>query len=155
MIATILCDRADSIATISLSNPGKMNAMNATMWRELRQTVQQLAEDPDIRSIILRGAGEVFAAGGDIEELREARATVDSALAYHETVGQVLQAIEQLPQPTIAAIQGPCAGAEPRAHEAHAHRRRHPEVGAAHRHSHGNADGGHVAGGNRAAAAGE
>ena len=111
MIATILCDRADSIATISLSNPGKMNAMNATMWRELRQTVQQLAEDPDIRSIILRGAGEVFAAGGDIEELREARATVDSALAYHETVGQVLQAIEQLPQPTIAAIQGPCAGA--------------------------------------------
>ena len=110
-IATVHCDRTDPIATVTLSNPGKLNAMNATMWQELRHTMLRLAEDADIRCVIVRGAGEVFAAGGDIEELREARATVDSALAYHESVGQVLQAIQQLPQPTIAAIQGPCAGA--------------------------------------------
>ena len=110
-IATVLCERTDPVATLTISNPGKLNALNAAMWRELRQTVLQLAGDTDIRCVILRGADEVFAAGGDLEELREARATVDSALAYHEAVGQVLQAIEQLPQPTIAAIQGPCAGA--------------------------------------------
>lgn len=109
--ATVHCERADHIATLTLANPDKLNAMNAAMWQELRQAVCQIAEDAEIRCVILRGAGEVFAAGGDIEELREARATVDSALAYHEAVGQVLQAIQQLPQPTLAAIQGPCAGA--------------------------------------------
>ncbi|MBK7766222.1 MAG: enoyl-CoA hydratase/isomerase family protein [Sulfuritalea sp.] len=108
---TVHRERTDQIATLTLANPDKLNAMNAAMWEELRQAVHQIAGDADIRCVILRGAGEVFAAGGDIEELREARATVDSALAYHEAVGQVLQAIQQLPQPTLAAIQGPCAGA--------------------------------------------
>lgn len=110
-IATVYCERADPIATVTLSNPGKLNAMNAVMWQELQQTMSQLAGDADIHCVVLRGAGEFFAAGGDIEELREARATVDDALAYHEAVGQALQAIQQLPQPTVAAIQGPCVGA--------------------------------------------
>lgn len=109
--ATVHCERTTPVAKVTLSNPGKLNALNAAMWQELRQIMLQLGEDADIRCVILRGAGEVFAAGGDIEELREARATVDSALAYHEAVGQVLQSIQQLPQPTLAAIQGPCAGA--------------------------------------------
>ncbi|MBK8118563.1 MAG: enoyl-CoA hydratase/isomerase family protein [Sulfuritalea sp.] len=108
---TVHRERTDQIATLTLANPDKLNAMNAAMWEELRQAVHQIAGDAEIRCVILRGAGEFFAAGGDIEELREARATVDSALAYHEAVGQVLQAIQQLPQPTLAAIQGPCAGA--------------------------------------------
>jgi enoyl-CoA hydratase/carnithine racemase len=109
-ITTVYCERTDPIATITLSNPGKLNAMNAVMWRELQQTMSQLAGDPGILCVVVRGAGETFAAGGDIEELREARATVDNALAYHEAVGQALQAIQQLPQPTVAAIQGPCVG---------------------------------------------
>lgn len=109
--ATVHCERTDHIATLTLTNPGKLNALNAAMWQELRRIMLQLGGDSDVRCVILRGAGEVFAAGGDIEELREARATVDSALAYHEAVGQVLQAIQQFPQPTLAAIQGPCAGA--------------------------------------------
>ena len=109
--ATVHCERTKPVATVTLSNPGKLNALNAAMWQELRQIMQQLGGDADIRCVILRGAGEVFAAGGDIEELRQARATVDRALAYHEAVGQVLQAVQQLPQPTLAAIQGPCAGA--------------------------------------------
>ena len=109
--ATVHCERTKPVATVTLSNPGKLNALNAAMWQELRQIMQQLGGDADIRCVILRGAGEVFAAGGDIEELRQARATVDRALAYHEAVGQALQAVQQLPQPTLAAIQGPCAGA--------------------------------------------
>ena len=109
--ATVHCERTDHIATLTLANPGKLNAMNAAMWQELQQAVLRLGADADIRCVIVRGAGEVFAAGGDIEELREARATVDTALAYHEAVGAVLQALGQLPQPSIASIQGPCAGA--------------------------------------------
>lgn len=110
-IAAVHQERTDLIATITLSNPDKLNAINAKMWRELGQSMSGLAKDPSIRCVILRGAGDVFAAGGDIEELQEARSTVDSAMAYHESVGLVLQSIQRTPQPTIAAIQGPCVGA--------------------------------------------
>jgi enoyl-CoA hydratase/carnithine racemase len=63
-----------------------------------------------LRCVIVRGEGSSFAAGGDIEELRGARATAGLALAYHEAVGETLTAIETCPHPTIAAILGPCVG---------------------------------------------
>lgn len=110
-IASVYCECTESIATVTLSNPGKLNSLNVPMWQELKKIMLRLAGESIIRCVILRGAGDVFAAGGDIEELRDARSTVDSALAYHEAVGQVLLTIQRLPQPTIAAIQGPCAGA--------------------------------------------
>ena len=100
----------DGVATVTLSNPDKLNAINGDMWRQLGRVMGELSARDDLRCIIIRGAGEVFAAGGDIEEFRTARATVDLALAYHEVVGEALVAIEQCPLPTIAAIQGPCVG---------------------------------------------
>ena len=106
----ILCQRDGSIATVTLFNPDKLNALNAAMWRKLRATILELAADESLRCIVLRGEGAVFAAGGDLEEFRSARATVDLALAYHEAVGEALAAIESCPQPTLAAILGPCVG---------------------------------------------
>ena len=106
----ILCERDGSIATVTLFNPDKLNALNAAMWRKLRATMAELAADESLRCIVLRGEGMVFAAGGDLEEFRSARATVDLALAYHEAVGEALAAIETCPQPTVAAILGPCVG---------------------------------------------
>ena len=106
----ILCERDGTIATVTLFNPDKLNALNAAMWRKLRATMDQLAADESLRCIVLRGEGPVFAAGGDLEEFRSARATVDLALAYHEAVGAALTAIEICPQPTLAAILGPCVG---------------------------------------------
>ena len=106
----ILCERDGSIATVTLFNPDKLNALNAAMWRKLRATMVELAADESLRCVILRGEGLVFAAGGDLEEFRSARASVDLALAYHEAVGEALAAIETCPQPTVAAILGPCVG---------------------------------------------
>lgn len=106
----ILCERDGTIATVTLFNPDKLNALNAAMWRKLRATMAELAADESLRCIVLRGEGPVFAAGGDLEEFRSARATVDLALAYHEAVGAALAAIESCPQPTLAAILGPCVG---------------------------------------------
>ena len=106
----ILCQRDGGIATVTLFNPDKLNALNAAMWRKLRATMVELAADESLRCIVLRGEGAVFAAGGDLEEFRSARASVDLALAYHEAVGEALAAIESCPQPTLAAILGPCVG---------------------------------------------
>jgi len=106
----ILCERDGDIAIVTLFNPDKLNALNALMWRRLRETVAELATDASLRCVILRGEGAAFAAGGDLEEFKTARANVDLALAYHEAVGAALAAIESCPHPTLAAILGPCVG---------------------------------------------
>jgi len=110
MTPGILCQCDDGIATVTLFNPEKLNALNASMWARLRETMGELAADASLRCIVLRGEGAVFAAGGDLEEFRSARATLDLALAYHEVVGEALAAIESCPLPTVAAILGPCIG---------------------------------------------
>jgi enoyl-CoA hydratase/carnithine racemase len=110
MNANILCERDGVIATVTLFNPDKLNALNAAMWSRLREVMVELAADTSLRCIILRGEGTAFAAGGDLEEFRTARASVDLALAYHEAVGEALAAIESCPHPTVAAILGPCVG---------------------------------------------
>ena len=110
MKSDILCQRAGEIATVTLFNPTKLNALNAHMWARLRQVMDELAADTSLRCVILLGEGKTFAAGGDLEEFKTARATVDLALAYHEAVGEALTAIESCPHPTVAAIQGACVG---------------------------------------------
>jgi enoyl-CoA hydratase/carnithine racemase len=106
----VLCQRDGAVATVTLSNPGKLNAVNAAMWGQLTALMHSLSADDALRCVILRGAGAAFVAGGDLEEIRAARTDVDSALAYHEMAGVALQAIEQCRHPTLAAILGPCAG---------------------------------------------
>jgi enoyl-CoA hydratase/carnithine racemase len=106
----ILLERDGGIATVTLFNPGKLNAIDAAMWRRLATVMMELARDDDLRAIVLRGDGAAFAAGGDLEEFRAARANIDAALAYHETVGQALQTVETCRHPTIASIRGPCVG---------------------------------------------
>ncbi|QID19169.1 enoyl-CoA hydratase/isomerase family protein [Nitrogeniibacter mangrovi] len=104
------CD--DAVATITLDNPGKLNAIDSAMWQALHAHVQAVSDDDTVRCVILRGAGDdAFAAGGDIEEFLSVRATVDDALHYHEAwVATALDAIRQCPVPTIAAIRGACVG---------------------------------------------
>lgn len=114
MTACILVDRHDhgAVATVTLSNPDKLNAVCHAMWVELATAMQALAGDPDLRCIILRGAGsEAFAAGGDLEEFATRRDTLERALAYHEgAVAPALRAIADCPVPTVALIHGACVG---------------------------------------------
>jgi enoyl-CoA hydratase/carnithine racemase len=108
--AQINLTRIDDIAIVTLCNPDKLNALNAAMWQQLHSVMRSLGEEDALHCILLRGEGAAFAAGGDLEEFRTARATVDLAMAYHEAVGAALAAIAQCPVPTLAAILGPCIG---------------------------------------------
>ena len=112
MTARIDLAIADRIATVTLANPGKLNAINAAMWRALRETFARLDAEPDLRCVVITGDGdEAFAAGGDIEEFLTVRATVDDALHYHDQlVAEALEAIRNCPLPTVAAIRGACIG---------------------------------------------
>lgn len=112
MNGSIEIDRKEAVAVVTLSNPDKLNAVNAAMWRQLRAVMETLAQDAEVRCVVLRGAGDkAFAAGGDIEEFATVRATVDDALHYHEAlVAAALDAVRNCPVPTVAAIQGACIG---------------------------------------------
>jgi enoyl-CoA hydratase/carnithine racemase len=100
-----------AIATLTLNNPGKLNAIDLAMWQQLADHLQILATDHDVRCVVLRGAGqEAFAAGGDLEEFVTARATLEQALHYHGQVAAALNAIADCPHPTVALIEGACIG---------------------------------------------
>jgi enoyl-CoA hydratase/carnithine racemase len=106
----VLLERAGVIATVTLSNPGKKNALDAAMWRQLATVFAELDADETLRCVIVQGEGDSFAAGGDLAEFRDARADVDSALAYHAQVGAALGAIAACRHPVVALILGPCVG---------------------------------------------
>lgn len=101
----------EQICTITLSNPGKLNAINLAMWEQLAGTMAAIAQDPEVRCVVIRGAGnDAFAAGGDLEEFRTLRTTLEQALHYHGKVADALHAIGNCPHPTVAMIQGACIG---------------------------------------------
>ena len=99
------------VATLTLNNPGKLNAINLEMWNQLAEKMTEISLNQGIRCVVLRGAGnDAFAAGGDLEEFVTARTTLEQALHYHGQVAIALQAIDNCPHPTVALIQGACIG---------------------------------------------
>lgn len=111
MAGNILCTRDGAIATITLANPGKLNAVDFAMWRSLATASAALSADNEVRCVIVRGDGDqAFAAGGDIEEFLMRRDSVEHAMEYHAQVSAALHAIAECRHPTIALIQGACIG---------------------------------------------
>ena len=102
---------ANGIATVTLSNPGKLNALDVKAWGDLLRIFNTLHADDSLRCIILRGEGGNFAAGADIEEFPQVRSTTEEGTRYHtEMIAGTLQAIQLCQHPTIAAIEGVCVG---------------------------------------------
>ena len=110
-MAQILVTREGVIATVCLSNPSKLNAIDAAMWQDLRGVFEALSAQDELRCVIVRGADGNFAAGADIEEFPALRSTVAQGIHYHEDlIAPALQAIAACVHPTIAAIDGVCVG---------------------------------------------
>jgi len=107
----ILLEKNGAIASVTLSNPGKLNAIDVSMWLALTVTFRQLSQDESLRCVILRGEGGHFAAGADIEEFAQVRGTMEQGIDYHQRIiGNALHAIANCLHPTIAAIEGVCVG---------------------------------------------
>lgn len=101
-----------AIATVCLSNPGKLNALTVKMWRDLAHAMDELSARADLRCVVLRGAGrDAFAAGADIAEFAQQRDNVAQGKVYHgEYVSGALQAVGECRHPTVAMIHGACVG---------------------------------------------
>jgi enoyl-CoA hydratase/carnithine racemase len=111
MSEDLLIERAGAIATLVLNRPQSHNAINMAMYTELPALISALDDDPTVKVVIVRGAGEKsFASGADISEFQEHRSNAAKAKNYNERVAAAEHAIESLQKPTIAMIHGYCIG---------------------------------------------
>ncbi|MES2688431.1 MAG: enoyl-CoA hydratase/isomerase family protein [Pseudomonadota bacterium] len=103
---------ADSVARVTLSHPGKLNAMSRVMWLELREVFEGIQQDAALRCVVLAGEGGNFCAGGDISEYADFRFEEASLRQFHdELVWGGLQAVLDCDVPIVAQIEGACMGA--------------------------------------------
>lgn len=100
------------IATVTISQPGKRNALTVEMWGELKSAFEKAGADATLRCIVLRGDGdEAFSAGADMSEFERVRSTREQVIEFHEScVRGALTAILECPIPVVAAIGGVCMG---------------------------------------------
>lgn len=98
------------VTVLTLDAPATKNAITRAMWQSLPQIAARIADDADIRAVIVTGAGGAFSAGADISEFETVYADEGSARAYNAAVRAGQQALRDLPRPVIAAIGGPCVG---------------------------------------------
>jgi 2-(1,2-epoxy-1,2-dihydrophenyl)acetyl-CoA isomerase len=116
----VLSSDEPGVATITLNRPDVLNAMSVELMESLRSTLVDVAEDPAVRCVLLRGAGRSFCAGGDfadIEGRRRSFAESDGpgavAEGYHRLMIRHTESVSLLramPKPTIAVVQGWAVG---------------------------------------------
>ncbi len=108
---TIIVTRDGPIATVTLNNPAKRNALTKAAWVRLAEIMGDLSAEEALCCVIIRGAGnEAFAAGADISEFPSERANAVQAKSYGEAVSDAIHAILECCHPTVAMIQGACTG---------------------------------------------
>ncbi|CAB3744170.1 1,2-epoxyphenylacetyl-CoA isomerase [Paraburkholderia sediminicola] len=110
--APILVRKADGVAEIVLNRPPSMNALTVEMARQLSAACAAIAADSTTRAVVLRGAGRGFCVGADVrlfgQDMDSAPLISDQMI---EALNEAVILLGEMPQPTIASLQGPVAGA--------------------------------------------
>jgi enoyl-CoA hydratase/carnithine racemase len=103
----------DGVATITLNRPDRKNPLTFESYAELRDFFRGLAYQPQIKCVIVTGAGGNFCSGGDVHEIIGPLTKMDmrELLAFTRMTGDFVKAIRNCPQPVISAIDGVCVGA--------------------------------------------
>jgi enoyl-CoA hydratase/carnithine racemase len=105
------------VATITLNRPERKNALTFDSYAELTETFRALNTAPDVRAVVLTGAGGNFSSGGDVHEIigplvaMRDRNDTDGLLRFTRMTGDLVKAMRACPQPIVAAVDGVCAGA--------------------------------------------
>lgn len=98
-------------AVVTISRPAQHNALNLAGWTRLAEVFTTLADHPALRAVVVRGAGErAFSAGADISEFPDLRLTPADADSYNAAIAAALRAVQVLPVPVIAMVDGLAVG---------------------------------------------
>jgi 2-(1,2-epoxy-1,2-dihydrophenyl)acetyl-CoA isomerase len=111
----VLLEFEDGVATVTLSRPELLNALDPATARELAATLERCASDAAARAVVLTGAGRAFCAGGDMKAAYRHIQSGDAPRAYFETLVPALNravlALRAMEKPALAAINGDTSGA--------------------------------------------
>jgi 2-(1,2-epoxy-1,2-dihydrophenyl)acetyl-CoA isomerase len=112
----------DRVAILTLNRPDSLNALDTELMRELLAAVRRVSEDDRIGCVVLTGAGKGFCAGGDVKAIGKAsaervagttpkRQTTEGRVRWLRRSVEASRILHEMPKPTIAMINGACAGA--------------------------------------------
>ena len=94
-----------------MNRPERANAFDAEMIAELQKALRAAEKDPAVRVVVLTGAGRVFGAGQDLEEMQAGGESLSYLEHLRKTYNPLVLLLRQIEKPVIAAVNGTCAGA--------------------------------------------
>jgi enoyl-CoA hydratase/carnithine racemase len=107
----VLVSTKDRVGSIVFNNPEKRNAVSLEMWDMTAQALKEFAADPDVRVVVLSGAGgKAFISGADISKFESERASQEAVANYTAVQDRLYETIRNFDKPLIAKIQGYCMG---------------------------------------------
>ena len=107
----VLIETEGPVRVLRLNRPERLNAVSLPLYRELEAALEDAASDGDVRVVVLTGAGRAFCAGADLKAHRQRPLGPDERREYIESGQRVHRAIQTLPRPVIAAVNGHAVGA--------------------------------------------
>ena len=111
MTEKMLMRRDGAVGHMIFNQPEKRNAVSLAMWERAVEILDEFQRDPEIRVVVLSGAGgKSFVSGADISEFESQRGTAEAQQHYNARTAEVYEGIEAFPKPTIAMIDGFCIG---------------------------------------------
>lgn len=110
--STLIYSESNNVATITLNRPDAANGFNLTMTDELLAAAKQVAENPNIRAVVLTATGKMFSAGGDLKSfVEEGDNLIPTITKLLESLNGVIMTFANMQKPLIIAVNGTAAGA--------------------------------------------
>ncbi len=107
----LVARKENGIGWVTFNNPDKRNAMSRDMYLGLTAAMESYARDPDVRVVVLHGAGDkAFISGADISQFEKNRSTIEGVRESDAISERANRALRECPKPTIAMIRGYCMG---------------------------------------------
>lgn len=107
----ILARIEDGIGWLTFNQPEKRNAISLEMWEAVAAAADRFANDPDVRVVVMNGAGgKAFASGADISQFDKLRGSAEAEAQYSSVSSMARKRLESMDKPLIAMIQGFCIG---------------------------------------------
>jgi 2-(1,2-epoxy-1,2-dihydrophenyl)acetyl-CoA isomerase len=108
---TIRFERDQHVGSLILDRPASLNAVNDQLILDLKEACQRIQQEADLRVVVVKGEGRAFCSGMDLYAAANRPVTSEALRAAWEPWMHALDILENLPQLTIASVQGPCLGA--------------------------------------------
>ena len=110
---TVLCERSDGAARVTLNRPDSLNAWTIAFGEELLEVVESLAGDSSVRAVLITGAGRAFSSGADLRDdtrpmTAEGKPDVHTPLTSY--YNPIIRTVREMPKPVISVVNGPAVG---------------------------------------------